>query len=200
MLREKDKLEIYLTKLVSAEGGSVIEARHSSYYNLRGNVLRISDHIGKNSSGNLSIIIPGHAPNKRTDYIVHAHSSGEISILDYEKVKELARTFVWLASTFNDMLQPDFKFEIEAKEKFEKVLEEKGITKEMERLKKIEERFNKMLPKYKELKEHSKTLDDVQKDIRDYIFGVHKSIFTEGQLASIMNTVTNVAKKHGIDM
>ena len=191
MDRKKDKIETYLKKIVKDAGGSIIEAKLSSYYNINGHVVRVSDHIGANSSGNMSIIIPGFC-KRQNEYIVHAHNTGEISIVDYERLKEICRSFVYMSGVFNSMVQTKFEFEVEVKERFDAVQEEKGVNAELERLRKMSTKFNGLLEAHKRLKKEK----SVNPDYKDYILGVPKSIFTEGQLTCIQSTVTNVLKKH----
>ena len=197
MDRKKDKIEMYLKKIVTEANGTIIEARHSSYYNINGKILRVSDHIGANSSGNMSVIIPGYSCRK-DDYIIHAHQGGEITIVDYERLKEICRSFVYMAAVFNSMIQTKFEFEVEVKERFDAVQEEKGVNAELERLRKKQTDFEKLLGKFKKLKQDYKTLQQEKmsnNDYKDYILGAPVSIFTEGQLTCIRSTVTNVLKK-----
>ena len=102
MKRNVDKIEKYLKKIVSNANGSIIEAKRSSYYNVNGHIIRVSDHIGANSSGNMSIVIPGFNCRKN-DYIIHAHNTGEISVVDYERLKAICRSFVYMSSIFNSI-------------------------------------------------------------------------------------------------
>ena len=82
-----DKLNKYLHKLVSQSKGEIIYSQRSTYYHIRGRVIRVSDHIGRNSDGSISIIYDASGSDR---YIVHAHGSGMISIVNYENVKNLS--------------------------------------------------------------------------------------------------------------
>lgn len=55
----------------------------SYYYHFNGGkfILRISDHIGRNSSGKVSIIID------EKGYLIHNHATGAVYIETYEKLK-----------------------------------------------------------------------------------------------------------------
>ena len=65
----------------------VIESDRSRYYKINNHVLRISDHIGMNSSGLFSIVIKGN------QYILHHPNSGSVEILDYNEVKAFVKIF-----------------------------------------------------------------------------------------------------------
>lgn len=88
-----DKLNKYLHKLISHSKGEVIYAPRSTYYHISGRVIRVSDHIGRNSDGSISIIYDASGSDR---YIVHAHGSGMISIVDYENVKKIIKSFTIL--------------------------------------------------------------------------------------------------------
>lgn len=99
-MREKNKIEKYLDTLIKKHNGTVSRSDRSSYYFVKGRVLRVSDHVGKNSTGNISIIFDnGDSDN----YIIHGHSSGLITILNYKQLKEFVRNFVILNFIYNEM-------------------------------------------------------------------------------------------------
>ena len=99
-MREKNKIEKYLDTLIKKHNGSVIRSERSSYYSIKGRVLRVSDHVGKNSTGNLSIIFDNGDSN---NYIVHGHTSGLITILNYNQLKEFVRSFAILSFIYNEV-------------------------------------------------------------------------------------------------
>ena len=101
-MRSKDKIEKYLDRLIKKHNGLLVESEHSRYYSIKGRVLRISDHVGKNSTGNLSIIFDS---SDQGHYIVHGHASGNISVLNYEQVKEFVRSFIRTSYLFTDISQ-----------------------------------------------------------------------------------------------
>lgn len=57
-------------------------------------IVRVSNHIGKNSSGNISIIID------RNNYILYVPSTNKVSLISYEECKTLIRGIVLHASLF----------------------------------------------------------------------------------------------------
>lgn len=63
----------------------VIISDRSRYYKFGSQILRISDHIGSNSSGNYSIIISNNG------YILHNHESGLVKIISYNDIKALIK-------------------------------------------------------------------------------------------------------------
>ena len=139
-MRVADKIEKYAAKLIKEYKGEVVESEKSRYFNIKGRILRISDHIGSNSSGSISIIIPDFSD--KNEYIVHAHSSGSISIASYEQVKDIVRSFVYMSSFMTEILQPSFVFEIERRDKFDASKACKNYEDEIARLKKIEGKYN----------------------------------------------------------
>lgn len=88
-----DKLNKYLHRLISNNRGTVTYSKKSTYYNICGRVIRVSDHIGRKSNGSISIIYDASGSNA---YIIHAHGSGMISIVDYENVKKIVKSFTLL--------------------------------------------------------------------------------------------------------
>lgn len=100
-MRTKDKIEKYLDRLIKKHNGSLVESELSRYYSIRGRILRVSDHIGKTSDGNISIIFDS---SDQGNYIIHGHSSGNISVLNYEQCKEFVRNFARTSFLFKDIV------------------------------------------------------------------------------------------------
>ena len=98
-MRQKDKLEKYLDRLIKKHNGTLCESEKSRYYSVRGRTLRISDHVGIHS-GNVSIILDNSDTNH---YIIHGHTSGNISVLTYEQTKEFVRTFVQCSYIYTEV-------------------------------------------------------------------------------------------------
>lgn len=98
-MRAKSKIEKYLDKLCKKFNGKSIESEKSRYYSFNNRVLRISDHVGKNSTGSISIIFDTFDPG---NYILYGHSSGKIYILDYKKLKEFVKNFVIISNLLNE--------------------------------------------------------------------------------------------------
>ena len=67
---------------------------NSHYYHFNGGkfVLRISDHIGRNSDGKISIII-----DKENGYLLHNHNTGAVYIETYENIKEIIKSLSTLS-------------------------------------------------------------------------------------------------------
>ena len=82
-----DKLHKYAKKycdgkiIVSALGDS-----HYYHFNDGKFILRISNHIGRNSDGKMSIIIDDNG------YMLHNHITGNVYIETYENIKELIKS------------------------------------------------------------------------------------------------------------
>lgn len=82
-----DKLHKYAQKY--CDGEIVISTLGNSYYYHFNNgkfILRISDHIGKNSDGKVSIIID------KNGYMLHNHSTGAVYIETYENIKAFIKS------------------------------------------------------------------------------------------------------------
>lgn len=82
-----DKLHKYAQKY--CDGEIVISTLGNSYYYHFNNgkfVLRISDHIGRNSDGKVSIIID------KNGYLLHNHSTGAVYIETYENIKAFIKS------------------------------------------------------------------------------------------------------------
>ena len=65
---------------------SHIVSEKSIYYTFGTQTLRVSDHIGKNSSGDLSIII-----DKKNNYVLHSHKNNNIIVINYDDIKTLIK-------------------------------------------------------------------------------------------------------------
>lgn len=107
-VRPKDKIEKYLTSLVKKHNGNMLETKYSRYFSLNGRVIRVSDHIGKNSSGVISIII-----TEDNDYLLHTHSTNKIRTISYSDLKKLCKSFDFLSTMWCDLATDGFKFMIE---------------------------------------------------------------------------------------
>lgn len=82
-----DKLHKYAKKY--CDGEIVISTLGNSYYYHFNNgkfILRISDHIGRNSDGKVSIIID------KNGYLLHNHSTGAVYIETYENIKTFIKS------------------------------------------------------------------------------------------------------------
>ena len=75
--------------------GKIVDAQtsESKYYHFNSGkfILRISNHIGKNSDGNVSIIID------KNEYMLHNHPTGSIQIITWEEIKKFIRALATLS-------------------------------------------------------------------------------------------------------
>lgn len=185
--RKKDKIETYTTRIVEEHGGKVVVSKLSTYYNINGKILRISNHIGTSSSGNISIIIPTYdsRQNTQSNYIIHFHQTGEISVMDYEDVKELVRCYGKMSSMIHNAYQPNFEFQFEVRDQFDAKMEEQKVYVELTRLKTIEQKYNSLVESIKK-----KTTSEVAIDYMNptEIFGVPIRYFTDGQMKTLKAT------------
>lgn len=171
-IRQKDKIERYVDLLAKKYGGCEFSSGLlSRYYTVAGKVLRISDHIGVHNDAYLSIIVPSFSTGN--NYILHGHNNGQVSIVDYEKAKEIVRSFFYLSTIFN---------EVGADRKDE-------VTGKGERLKE-KEKFNHMvkeIDKYEELKKRANSKAKT-------VLGIPIDSFTKGQRNNIQLYVNQVIK------
>lgn len=169
-IRPKDKIERYLDSLTKKYGSCTMSAGlRSRYYTIDNKVLRISDHIGAHNDAHMSIIVPSFR-NSDQQYIVHAHNCGQISIVPYEKAKELVRSFFYLSAIFGEVIiQRDGNI---GDDKAEKA----NIENLMKRLHQLEDYRNKAMSKEK------------------MILGLPMENFQKGQLETILNVVNKVKK------
>lgn len=75
--------------------GKIVDSQNSEskYYHFNSGkfILRISNHVGRNSSGNVSIIID------KNGYMLHNHSTGAIQIITWEEIKTFIRALAILS-------------------------------------------------------------------------------------------------------
>lgn len=74
----------YLAKFSKKIGESA--SGNSKYYQIEDKVIRVSNHIGKNSDGLFQIIV------KPNGYIIYHPGTGTINICNYRQVQEFIRT------------------------------------------------------------------------------------------------------------
>ena len=74
----------YISKFAKKVGESA--TGHSKYYQIEDKVIRVSNHIGKNSDGLFQIIV------KPNGYIIYHPGTGTINICNYRQVQEFIRT------------------------------------------------------------------------------------------------------------
>ena len=83
----KIKLEQKFQNYLKKYSDDVTESQRSDYYRFGTHIIRVSDHIGKNSDGHFSIIV-----DKNNNYMIHDHHTNGIIVADYDKIKALIRT------------------------------------------------------------------------------------------------------------
>jgi hypothetical protein len=88
-----NKIDKYLKRFTS----NVEYGTRSRYYTLPTGVVRVSDHVGRNSNAVISIII-----TNKNDYILHKHSSGELSNISYNDLKKLVKSLGEYGSLFSN--------------------------------------------------------------------------------------------------
>ncbi len=88
-----DRIDKYLKRFAS----NIEYGTRSRYYTLPTGIVRVSDHVGKNSTAVISIII-----TNKNDYILHKHSSGELSNISYNDLKKLVKSLGEYGSLFSN--------------------------------------------------------------------------------------------------
>jgi hypothetical protein len=168
-MRELSKIEKYAKKLADKGGYEIIESERSRYFNVNSRVLRISDHIGSNSSGNLSIIIPEISNGDDDFLILHTHNSGSVCVITFEQAKDMVKMFFFMSSFVTACIQNAQSFETEKNEIKSIINENETLRDENKRLKKIEEEY----------------LNSINSDTTTTILGVPISAFSDGQLRTV---------------
>ena len=97
-----EKIERFITKIADEYGATIEKSNRSRYFKFNGRVLRLSNHIGKNSSGAISIIVPYATNTENEQFILHVHSTGNIQTVTLQQLKEFVRTFALIS----DFLEP----------------------------------------------------------------------------------------------
>lgn len=97
-----EKIERFITKIAEEYGATIEKSNRSRYFKFNDRVLRLSNHIGKNSSGAISIIVPYGTSNEEELFILHVHSTGNIQTVTLSQLKEFIRTFALIS----DFLEP----------------------------------------------------------------------------------------------
>lgn len=97
-----EKIERFITKIAEEYGATIEKSNRSRYFKFNGRVLRLSNHIGKNSSGAISIIVPYATNAENEQFILHVHSTGNIQTVTLQQLKEFIRTFALIS----DFLEP----------------------------------------------------------------------------------------------
>ena len=85
---KETKLERWLTRYAKAKKIGCNKSKKSTYYTMNHRILRVSNHVGLHSDGDLSIVQDSHDSEH---FLVHAVKTGEISVLTYEEVKTLIK-------------------------------------------------------------------------------------------------------------
>ncbi len=110
--RNIDKLDKYLKSLCKKYNGNFIgleDGKTSAYYSINGRVIRVSDHIGKNSSGNIHFIITDDG-----DYLMYYNNTNKVRVVNYKQAKDFCRSFFLLSPMLVELQSNQFKFEYES--------------------------------------------------------------------------------------
>lgn len=151
------------------------ESKQSRYYTIGDLIIRVSDHIGKNSSGNISIIID------RENYILYVPSTNKVSLIPYEDCKALIKGIVLHASLF---LVGDSSYQ-------------KDLIKENEELKLQIKSLRQMLPKkeyagaFSKAEEIKVTLQGLTKGQKKRIKAIYGSCSFHSMPKDMLRTIWN---------
>ena len=139
------------------------ESKQSRYYTIGDLIIRVSDHIGRNSDGDISIIID------RENYILYVPTTNKVSLIPYEDCKALIKGIVLHASLF---LVGDSSYQ-------------KDLIKENEELKLQIKSLRQMLPK-KEYAGASSNAEEIKVILQGLTKGQKKRIKTIKRVVVLM--------------
>ena len=108
-----NKIDKYLKKFAT----NVEKSTRSRYYYLPTGIVRVSDHIGRNSTATISIII-----TKDGDYILHRHTTGEIRNITYTNLKKLVKSMGEYGDLFANDVNNNIIVELKAEIKTKNIL------------------------------------------------------------------------------
>ncbi len=91
MLTNVDK---YLSKFANKIGEST--TGKSRYYEMDNRIIRVSDHIGRNSDGCFHIIV------KPNGYLIHHPATGTVNICTYREVQEFIRSLKFIPTNITE--------------------------------------------------------------------------------------------------
>ena len=169
-----DKLHKYAQKY--CDGEIVISTLGNSYYYHFNNgkfVLRISDHIGRNSDGKVSIIID------KNGYLLHNHNTGSVYIETYENIKAFIRSLA-VFSEVNVKMETSNKSEIGELKNETNSLKQKieSLTKKNEKLGETNTRLNNENVSYKsQVKAMKKENESLREQMRRFPIRTWLKIF-----------------------
>ena len=154
-----DKLHKYAKKYCNGE--VIISTQGNSYYYHFNNgkfILRISDHIGRNSDGKVSIIID------KNGYLLHNHNTGSVYIETYENIKKFIKSLA-VFTEVNMKMETANKSEIGELKNEVYTLKQKmdSLTKKKEKLSETNTKLNNENVSFKsQIKSLSKEIESVR--------------------------------------
>ena len=160
-----DKLHKYAKKYCN--GDVVVSTNGNSHYYHFNNgkfILRISDHIGRNSDGKVSIIID------KNGYLLHNHNTGSVYIETYENIKAFIRSLA-VFSEVNVKMEMSNKSEIGELKNETNSLKQKveSLSKKNEKLGENNTRLNNENVAYKsQVKAMKKESESLREQIRRF--------------------------------
>lgn len=189
-MRPQDKIEKYLSRLVKKYNGSMTESEHSRYYKFGTKILRVSDHISKNSKCAFAIILssaPGDQP-----YIIHCFENRVLSSVNYNQLKEFVRSFIQiggfccLANTKSGSLKVN-TLTTDTKVLNDKILNQRATIKTLEdRIKKLSvtavEANNEDIVSKRQLKKYTTEISKLKTEVLHY-HTIYDSLVAKFKLA-----------------
>lgn len=157
--RTLDKLDKYLISLCKKHKGNYMHSKNSSYYEINGRVIRVSDHIGKNSSGLIHFILSDD------NYLLYYATTQKLRVMDYESVKAFCKSVAFLSPMLNELSSNTFVFEMDKDKNIDK------LNSTIRNLKKEKTHLEQTLALRK--KELSETKDKYSKIINDRDNAIH---------------------------
>lgn len=158
-----DKIHKYAKKY--CDGKVIVSTLGDSYYyhfNDGKFILRISNHIGRNSDGKMSIIIDENG------YMLHNHVTGNVYIETYEKIKEIIKSL-------SVMSKMNMKFDMANRVEYGELKQKANILNQQvdslknknQKLADTNTKLNNENTKFKsQINSQKKSFDDLQEEMR----------------------------------
>lgn len=188
--RQIDKLDKYLKSLCKKHNGSMIGGKTSAYYSINGRVIRVSDHIGKNSSGNIHFIITDDG-----DYLMYYSNTNKVRVVNYNQAKDFCRSFFLLSPMLVELQSNQFKFEYDAVVNYNAMKGEIGslkdrLSKKTEEVKTQKQQINE---KDNAIRAYKKQIEVLSNDIDDStdLTTIIKMLNRHNVPLSVINRVVN---------
>ena len=198
--RNIDKLDKYLKSLCKKYNGNMIgleDGKTSAYYSINGRVIRVSDHIGKNSSGNIHFIITDDG-----DYLMYYNNTNKVRVVNYKQAKDFCRSFFLLSPMLVELQSNQFKFESEIVNKIDGIkTENNGLRSKNAKLQEDVKTLKEQISSQQNaIKAYQKQIEVLSNDIDDTtdLTTIIKMLNRHQVPLSVINKVVNHITKESV--